>query len=200
MNMSNKIYKMNMLSIFIAIIFVQTSIPGLGNIPIGPLSITIIPITVILSSVLLGTKFGAIIGGIWGIITFMRAFWWPTSPLAVYVFTNPFISILPRILVGLVGGLVFHNLCRINVSQRISLAIAGLLGAMVNTGLLLTLIYVFYRSHSSLLYHLSVNRLLPYLLGVASTNGLIEALLACIIVPIIGLPLLRIMNNKRDNF
>lgn len=197
--MRKNLYQMNMLSIFIAIILVQTSIPGLGNIPIGPLSITIIPITVILSAVLLGTRLGAIVGGIWGGITFIRAFWWPTSPLAVYVFTNPFVSILPRILVGVVGGMIFHRLVRINLSQRLSLAIAGLFGTMVNTGLLLTLIYVFYRSHSSMIYHLSVNRLLPYLLGIASTNGLIEALLAFIIVPIVGVPLLRIKNKKRDN-
>ncbi|CAI2635754.1 hypothetical protein AKUH4B406M_11060 [Apilactobacillus kunkeei] len=31
----NKAYKMNILSVFIAIIIIQTSIPGLGNIPIG---------------------------------------------------------------------------------------------------------------------------------------------------------------------
>lgn len=43
-----------------------------------------------------GTKYGSIIGGIWGVITFIRAFVWPTSPLAAIVFVNPLISILPK--------------------------------------------------------------------------------------------------------
>ena len=53
---------------------VQNLVPILGNIPIGPLSITLIHITVIVAAIVLGPVQGMIVGGIWGMITFIRAF------------------------------------------------------------------------------------------------------------------------------
>lgn len=95
---------------FIAIILLQTSIPLIGYIPIGPLEITIIPMTVVVATVLLGTVDGAIIGGVWGFTTFVRAFVWPTSPLAAIVFVNPIISVIPRIMIGVVAGMTYTYL------------------------------------------------------------------------------------------
>nr|WP_148562275.1 ECF transporter S component [Apilactobacillus kunkeei] len=194
----NKTYKMNILSVFIAIIIVQTSIPGLGNIPIGPLSVTIIPITVVLAAIVLGTKDGAIVGGVWGLITFVRAFWWPTSPLAIYVFTNPLVSILPRILVGLVAGLIFTRLYKPNKPYRMYMSITGFVSSIVNTVVLLGLVYIFYCGDAFNIYHINVDQLLPYLLFVALTNGLVEAFLSAVLVPVIGSPLLKIRKSTDD--
>ncbi|WP_220729384.1 ECF transporter S component [Apilactobacillus zhangqiuensis] len=194
----NKAYRMNILSVFIAIIIVQTSIPGLGNIPIGPLSVTIIPITVALAAIILGTKDGSIIGGIWGLITFVRAFWWPTSPLAIYVFTNPLVSILPRILVGLVAGLIFKRLYKPNKPYRMYMSITGFVSSLVNTVVLLGLVYAFYRGDAFNIYHINVDQLLPYLLFVAATNGLVEAFLSATLVPVIGSPLLKIRKSTDE--
>ncbi len=102
--------RLNMLAMFIAIILLQTSIPLIGYIPIGPLEITIIPMTVVVATVLLGTVDGAIIGGVWGFTTFVRAFVWPTSPLAAIVFVNPIISVIPRIMIGVVAGMTYTYL------------------------------------------------------------------------------------------
>lgn len=189
--MKSNTRKMNILTIFIAIILIQTSVPGLGNLPIGPLSITIIPITVVLAAILLGTKDGSIIGGAWGIITFIRAFWWPTSPIAIYVFINPLVSIFPRIMTGLVSGLIFHYLYNKVDKKKWVLVITGMIGSLVNTVLLLSLIYLFYRGNAFNIYHLQIDQLLPYLLGVAGTNGVIEAILSGILVPVIATPLLK---------
>ncbi|CAI2684437.1 Pantothenate transporter PanT [Apilactobacillus kunkeei] len=194
----NKTYKMNILSVFITIIILQTSIPGLGNIPIGPLSVTIIPITVVLAAIVLGTKDGAIVGGVWGLITFVRAFWWPTSPLAIYVFTNPLVSILPRILVGLVAGLIFTRLYKPNKPYRMYMSITGFVSSIVNTVVLLGLVYIFYRGDAFNIYHINVDQLLPYLLFVALTNGLVEAFLSAVLVPVIGSPLLKIRKSTDD--
>ncbi|TPR25167.1 ECF transporter S component [Apilactobacillus timberlakei] len=177
---------------FIAIILIQTTIPGIGNIPIGPLSITIIPITIIVASILLGSKNGAILGGVWGIITFIRAFWWPTSPLAVFVLINPIISVLPRMLVGLVSGLFYHKLVKYKINNKLLMSLSGIIGSLINTVLVLFLIYIFYKNDSFNIYHINTNELLPYLLGIAGTNGLIEAILSGIFVPIIAVPLQKI--------
>ncbi|WP_281730437.1 ECF transporter S component [Metabacillus endolithicus] len=74
MNNNNKTFRLVLLGMLTAIIIIQTSIPFLGYIPIGPLSLTIIQVTVIIAAIVLGTKEGAIIGGIWGMITFIRNF------------------------------------------------------------------------------------------------------------------------------
>ncbi|WP_105956348.1 ECF transporter S component [Apilactobacillus quenuiae] len=177
---------------FIAIILIQTTIPGIGNIPIGPLSITIIPITIIVASILLGSKNGAILGGVWGLITFVRAFFWPTSPLAVFVLVNPLISVLPRVLVGLVSGWFYHKLVKYKISDKLLMSLSGMVGSLINTILVLFLIYLFYKNNSFNIYHINTNDLLPYLLGIAGTNGLTEAILSGIFVPIITIPLQKI--------
>ena len=71
-----KLRRNTLLALFGTIVIVQNLVPVLGNIPIGPLSITLIHITVIVAAIVLGPVQGMIIGGIWGMITFIRAFIW----------------------------------------------------------------------------------------------------------------------------
>ncbi|MHA8110075.1 ECF transporter S component [Lactobacillaceae bacterium Melli_B4] len=192
----SKSYQLVARSIFIALILIQTTIPGLGYLPIGPLSLTIIPITVIIAAILLGTKDGMLIGGIWGLITFVRAFFWPTSPLAQYVFVNPLVSVLPRILIGAVAGLLYNRLKNYNF-KKTSLVSIGIAGSLTNTILLLGMVYVFYHNYAQQLYHVNVGALLPYLLTVLGTNGVLEAILAGVITPIIALPLIKYVKKAK---
>ncbi len=82
MKQRKKTQRIAFLALFTAIIIIQNFIPFLGYIPLGPLNLTIIHITVIVAALVLGPKDGALVGGVWGMITFIRAFVWPTSPLA----------------------------------------------------------------------------------------------------------------------
>lgn len=191
MHMQKKSYRLALLALFTAIIIMQNFIPLIGYIPIGPLSLTVIQITVIVAAVLCGPKFGGIVGGVWGTITFIRAFVWPTSPLAVYVFTNPLIAILPRILIGVVAGYVYLFLHKKGRKTWLAICIAAVLGSLTNTILVLGQIYLFYRHQAPLLYHIDMQALLPYLLGVIGTNGIPEAILAGVVVPVVTRPLLK---------
>lgn len=193
----NNAYRLNMLAMFIAIIILQTSVPILGLIPIGPLSITIIPVTVALAAILLGTVDGAIIGGVWGVITFVRAFVWPTSPLATIVFVNPVVSVLPRIMVGIVAGIVYQQLKGRFKKTGIAISVAAICGSLTNTILVLGLIYLFYKGNAPQLYQVNVKALLPYLLGVIGTNGVPEAIFSGIVTPLIGQPLLKVINKHK---
>lgn len=187
--------RLNMLAMFIAIILVQTSIPLIGYIPIGPLEITIIPMTVVVATVLLGTVDGAIIGGIWGLTTFVRAFVWPTSPLAAIVFVNPIISVIPRIMIGVVAGVTYTYLKKHFKSQTASISVAAVLGSLTNTVLVLGLIYLFYKAKAPQLYQINIKELLPYLLGVVGTNGIPEAIFSGIVTPMIGVPVKKIFDR-----
>lgn len=184
-----KTLRIALLALFTAIIILQNFIPFLGYIPLGVLNLTIIHVTVIIAALLLGPKDGAIVGGVWGTITFIRAFVWPTSPIAPIVFVNPLISILPRILIGVVAGYAFVWAKKSFHSKIFAASLASVLGSLTNTFLVLGQIYLFYRGQSQVMYGLDTAALMPYLLGLVLTNGIPEALIAAIVSPALALPL-----------
>lgn len=192
MSKKNKTYNIVILGLLSAIIIIQTTVPFLGYIPIGPLSLTIIPVTVIVAAIVLGTKEGAIVGGIWGLITFVRAFVAPTSIIAPIVFTNPLISVLPRILIGVVAALVFHRMLQGKFNETVRMSVAGVLGSFTNTVLVLGLIFLFYREPYANFLQMNLEQLLPALLSIMATNGITEAVLSGILAPIISKPLLKL--------
>ncbi len=193
MTRHQRIRRNTLRAIFMAIIIIQDLVPFFGNIPLGPLSITTLHITVIIAAITLGPGEGAIIGGIWGLLTWVRAFVAPTSPLAPLVFTNPLVAVFPRIMIGLVAGYLFRLVVRYSHSKRWAAILAAVAGSITNTGLVLGLIYLFYRTPAvAHAYGVDVNHLLPALLAIMATNGLAELILAVIVVPLIALPVLEV--------
>lgn len=194
-NPKQKIRRITFLSIFVAIIIMQNLVPFLGNIPLGPLSITLMHITVIVAAIVLGPKPGMIIGLVWGLITFIRAFVWPTSPLAAICFTNPLISVLPRVLVGVVAGYGYLALKK-HLEDKVAMMIAAGAGSVTNTFLVLGQIYLFYHNQAPQLYAVNVKELLPYLMGVVGTNGIPEMIAAMITVPLIASVLIKLLDKR----
>lgn len=189
----HKTFRLVLNSLFIAIIILQNFVPFLGYIPFGPFSLTLIGLTVIVAGLALEPKDGALIGGVWGIITFVRAFTWPSSPVAPLVFTNPFISILPRLLMGLGAGLVFNYLRRHQFSEGRAMRLAAGCGAIINSGLVLGLVYLFYQTPAvATAFGAQGNQTLGYVLMLSLlTNALPELLLDVVVAPIIAQPLKR---------
>lgn len=185
----NRTLRLVLLSIFTAIIILQNIIPFLGYVPVGPFSLTLIHITVIIIAIVLGPAEGAAVGAIWGLITFIRAFTFPSSPIAPIVFTNPLISILPRVLIGVVAGYAYRGLRKAGLFDIGSMSAAALLGSLTNTVFVLGLIYLFYRVPYANYLEMDVTKLLPALLFVVLTNGLAEAFAACVISPAVARPL-----------
>ena len=197
---TGKAFHTAILGIFTAIIFIQSFVPFLGNIPIPPLNPTIIHITVIVAAYTLGTKEGMLIGGIWGVIRLIRAYAAPVSPLDPLIFTNPFISVLPRILVGLVAGLIFYSFNKKKGKRgspsTLKMAIGAIAASLTNTVLVLGLIYVFYGDTYAAVINVDVSNLLLVLSGVVLTNGIAEAITAAILAPLISKPLLKMTTKK----
>lgn len=192
MNRKNtKTYRIAIIGILAAIIFIQNFVPMLGYLPIPPLNPTIIHITVIIAALTLGTKDGMIIGGVWGVTRFVKAFVMPASPLDLLLFTNPFISILPRILVGLIAGASYYALKK-KMNDTSSMALASILGSLTNTILVLIFIYIFNRGEYAEAMGVSVAGLAKVLGTVVLTNGIAEAVAAAIIAPFIAKALKRI--------
>lgn len=193
MKRRQQIQRSTIRSILIAIIILQDFVPFLGNIPVGPLSITTMHVTVIIAAIVVGPVDGAIIGGVWGILTWVRAFVAPSSPLAPLVMVNPLVSVVPRIMIGLVAGYLYRWLARLSKQPRLAMIIAGIAGSLTNTGLVLGAIALFYRTPAvARAYGVNVAHLLPALETIMATNGLAELVFAAIVVPLVAYPVLEV--------
>lgn len=191
-----KTFRITLLAIFSAIIILQNFIPFLGYIPIQPFNPTILHITVIIIAVVMGPLEGSIIGGVWGVVCMVRAFMMPTSPIDPIIFTNPVISLLPRVCIGLVSGYLYRLIRRIGLKDIVSWVVCGCVGSFVNTFLVLGFIYLFYRVPYANFYNMNVSQLLPALLVVVATNGVAEAIASSILVPLIAKPLTVYMDRS----
>lgn len=80
----------------------------LGFIPLGLLNATTMHIPVIIAAILEGPVVGAAVGLIFGISSMVKAF---TMPMPTsFVFWNPLIAVVPRVLIGIVSYYVYAAL------------------------------------------------------------------------------------------
>jgi uncharacterized membrane protein len=89
-------------------------------------SITIMPVPVIIGAILEGPIVGFVIGLIFGLFSLLQAAIAPNGPGDV-IFTNPLISVLPRLFIGPIAWLVWIALRRIPI---VGLVIAGVAGCI----------------------------------------------------------------------
>ena len=114
------------------------TIPGLG------LQITIVHIPVIIAGIIEGPIVGAFVGLIFGLSSLYTAL---TSPLPIaFAFLNPLVSILPRLLIGVVAWYVYRGMTILTKDKfrSVSAGIAAALGTVTNTIGVLGMIYLLY--------------------------------------------------------
>ena len=177
---SDKTYRLALTGILSALIIVMTAVPYTGYISYAnALEITTLHVVVILGAVSLSWTYGAALGGVWGITCMLRAF---TNP-AWAPFTNPIVSVLPRIIVGMVAGLVFAALKKTRLNKYVSAAIAAAAATLTNTLLVLFTLFSF----EGLIKGCAdfINTFKTVFVTVISINGVIELALAVVLVPVI---------------
>ena len=182
---NSKAYRLTIRGILIAIIMIQSMVPFFGFIPLFVTSLTIIHITVIVAAITLGTKDGMLIGLIWGLLTMFRAWTMPTTPFDTLIFTNPIISVLPRIAVGFVAGAMFTFMYKKTKKFSVSTVVASALGSLTNTVLVLGLMGAIYTGPVAAAYNTTTTGLMSVLLVAVGTNGVPEMIAAMIITPLI---------------
>ncbi|HRA69516.1 MAG: ECF transporter S component [Trichococcus flocculiformis] len=187
----NKTYRIAILGILSAFIIIQTFVPFLGNIPIPPLNPTIIHITVIVAAFVLSTKDGMLVGLVWGLARMVKAYTLPASPLDLLLWTNPVIAVVPRVMVGLVAGLVFHAFLK-RKQEKVGMVTAAVLGSLTNTVLVLGFIALFYGNEYATALNVDPSNLLKVLAGIVATNGIGEAVAAGLIAPFIATALMKV--------
>ena len=118
------------------------SMTHLGFIPIGPTNATIMHIPVIIGAILEGPVVGIVVGFIFGASSLIRNLTMPT--ITSFAFINPLVSVLPRILIGVVAYYVYKLIMKISKNAFVSGWITGVIGSLVNTIGVLGMIYILY--------------------------------------------------------
>jgi len=115
---------------------VALSISGLGYIPwFAGASLSVLAIPAIVGAVIEGPVVGILVGAIFGLTSLVQAAVNPAKgPLDVF-FVNPLISVLPRLFIGLVAWAVFRLFSA--KFRAAGAAVAGIVGALTNTVLVL---------------------------------------------------------------
>lgn len=180
----NKTNQLVKLSVFVALIIIQSWVPMLGNIPTPVLSITYIHVTVILATLWLGWKEGVLVGTAWGLNSWIRALTAPVSPINAQVLSDVMVSVLPRMLMPVIlAGLivVFKSWSK---NPRLVGALAGFSGSFLNTFLVLGAIVLFKQEVYMTIKGVDQTGLWQLLGGIIATNGILEAFVAAILTPI----------------
>ena len=181
--------RMTVIGVLSAISIMMSMLPFIGYIPIGPMKATIMHVPVIIGAVIEGPLVGATIGLIFGLTSLWNAITQPVllSPL----FINPLVSVLPRILIGIVAYYVYQGVYKITKKVYASGFIAGIVGSLANTAGVLGMIYILYADKYLALMEQQGASAAKLLFGVVLTSGIPEALVAGLIVSAVSVALIR---------
>lgn len=172
--------RMTIISLLSAISIMLSMIP-LGYIQIGPLAITTMCIPVMIGGIIEGPMVGMVVGLIFGLTSMFRGMA-GMAGVTGFVFINPLVSVLPRIFIGLVAYYSFKLAMKIVKNTYVSGLIAGGMASITNTVGVLGMIYVLYAAEYAKALGQSAGTAKALLMGIATTNGIAEALGGALVV------------------
>lgn len=179
---------------------------GLGLIPIPflPLKVTTLHIPVIIGACLLGPKVGGVLGGAFGLLSFItHSFIAPTVTSFVFTplyslgdyhgnFFSLVICFVPRILIGVFAGLIYKRMTLKGKNPYLSGALSGVIGSLTNTILVLGGIALFFGPQ----YASIKSEALMIIIGSSVlTNGVPEAIVAGLLTAVVVRPLVKIYRS-----
>ena len=179
-----KVFRIALSALFAALLAVMAFTP-LGYIPTGAFNITLMFLPVIFGAIAIGLTAGAVLGLLFGLTSFLQAFGigFIIDPMASVLFEiSPLyytlVCFVPRIVMGLLVGLIFKGMKRIDrtKTQVPSYAVASISAVVLNTSLFMTGYYLAYRSTA--LAETPVN---VVIMSALSLNSLCELLVALLI-------------------
>lgn len=89
---------LTLMALLIGLMILMVTIPNIGMITIGPVSISLAHLPAVIGTIILGWKKGFLLSLAFGVISLVRAFF-PAGPTDI-LFQNPLISVLPRLSIG----------------------------------------------------------------------------------------------------
>lgn len=174
-----------------AISIVMSVIPFIGYVQVGVIRATFMHIPVIIAGIVEGPLAGAIVGFIFGVTSLVTNMGTIMAP----IFINPLVSVLPRVLIGVVSAYVYRSARSAWAGGNNRLAgrgaaflngsavpLAAALGSATNTIGVLSMIYLVAAPQFIKAKGLAMADLLKVLLITVGTNGVAEAVVAVVLV------------------
>ena len=164
------------LAIFTAIIVVLTVLCNFVR--FGPFSITLALAPIIIGTALYGKGAGAYLGGVFGAVVIITGlFGWDGGTVMYLMSINPIgvliICLGKGIAAGFFAGLVYEALCK--KSEKRAVLVSGIVCPVVNTGLFIAGMFVFYAGVLTDWAQANGQTLILYLiLGLTGLNFLVE--------------------------
>lgn len=166
---------------------------GLGYIHTGTLEFTIMQVPVIVGAIVLGPMAGLFLGTVFGLTSFWQCF--GKSAFGVMLMSiNPFATFLtcvvPRVLMGLLCGLLFRWLGR-EKKSALKCGVVGLSGALLNTILFMGLLVAFF-GRSEYLQSMGSDNVLKFIVTMVGVQGVLEAVICCVVSASVSYALLKV--------
>jgi uncharacterized membrane protein len=195
---NKKIQKLTVAACLAALIVVM-SFTFIGYLKIGVVSITFIPIPVVIGAIIGGPSMGAVLGAVFGITSLIQCFGmdvFGTTLMSISPLYTVILCIVPRILMGLFCGLIYNAMKNHKVSDNFSFAFTSFVGGFLNTAMFVGLLMLMF-GQSDYLHNFGDNAMA--IIGTLVTfNALIEWA-ACLIIGTAVSKALSKLLNKSNN-
>ena len=165
---------------------------GYVNIPQpAGLSITFNMIPVAIAAMTIGPVGGAIVGGAFGLISFLQCFGICgfSGMGAVLVGINPFLAFVQRFFPRLIDGILLgyiYRLLRPRTNVYFACSVTGFCAAFLNTLLFMTSLVWLFGSTEYMQTSMAGRGMLAYIVAAVGVNGLVEMLVSTVLTGAVG--------------
>lgn len=181
---------------------------GIGFIPLPVIKATTMHIPVILGAILLGPSAGAVLGGIFGLCSVWAN---TTSPGLLSFAFSPFMTTegLPgvvkslwiamgcRILFGVAAGLLWKIAKKLLKQDYIALPVTAAVSTILHTVFVMGSIYLLLAHQYAAAKNVAISAVFGLIMGTVTASGIPEAVIAAVMVTVIGKALLNLMARMR---
>ena len=177
---------------------------GIGFIPLPVIKATTMHIPVILGAILLGPGAGAVLGSVFGFCSIWAN---TTAPGLLSFAFSPFMStdglvgaaksiwiaLGCRILFGLLAGLLWKLAKKIAKQDYIALPVTAVTATLLHTLLVMGSIYLLLAQQYAQAKNVAITAVFGLVMGTVTASGIPEAIVAAVLVTVIGKALLHLM-------
>ena len=146
MKIEQKVMDLSLAGIFTAVIFVMAAVPFLGYIPLGFMNATIIHVPVIIGALILGPRYGAWLGFVFGAVVLVACIAGADQGGAILWNLNPLVTaalcLVKGAAAGWVAGLAFKALEK--KAPTAGVICAAIASPVVNTGIFCAGLFAFF--------------------------------------------------------
>ena len=181
--------------VLLALLVAVQIVLGYVNIPMpGGLHIVFNMIPMAIAAIAMGPLGGAVIGGAFGLISFLQCFGicGYSGMGAVLAGINPFLAFVQRFFPRLIDGLLLGYIYRFlkpRTNVHAACAITGFFAAFLNTALFMTSLVWLFGGTEYMRASMAGRGMLTYIVAAVGVNGLVEMIVSTVLSGAIGFAL-----------